>query len=732
MPTFQHRTLWTVAFAALHCLLAPAASAADKADPGATAADAKPIQLSPAGGVFVDAAVIRLKSAPPESVVRFTLDGSEPTARSEVFPKELKLTSTTLVRLKAFDGPKQGSAGSETYTFIDRSLEKFTSNLPLVIINTFGHEIERENKIPASVRFIDTANGRSSFAVAPDFDGRGDIALRGNSSLRYLKRSFSFKTRDEAWQSRTVSILGFPKDNDWVLYAPYPDKTLLRDVLAYDLSRQMGRYASRTKFVEVFLNQVGGKMTRRHHMGVYVLEEKIKRGKDRVNIAKLSTNDNAGPNITGGYIFKKDHWDTQGDVTPTVEGRPNGFGGNSGSRYGYPTEAGGFPADPAGFQPPVGGTRRTRRSVRTADVIQSPLPLDDAAAPRLAPGEQPLPRQRRDIVDPNTGERIQINRTPGSRETVIVRDGRVMVMSRDFSSSGGSEIFHTSQGNEFFYVEPKPDEITPAQASWLQNHVNEFERALHGPDFKDPVKGYAAYIDVDSFIDHHLLVELTKNIDGFRFSTFFQKDRGGKIKLEPIWDWNLSFGNANGKQGQMAEYWYWPQLDDNQYSYYRRLFEDPDFGQRYVDRWAEVRATVFSDSNLITKIDALVAELGDARVRNFERWPILSRRIWPNTFLGQTYEDEINYLKEFTRRRLAWIDKQFVAPPVSSTGKSTVSLTASAGVIYYTLDGSDPRASGGRPSAKAQLYSSPVAAPEKGKLFVRALHEDRWSPPARL
>jgi hypothetical protein len=708
------------------------ALAAGKADSGPNVPTAKPIQLSPAGGIFVDAVLIHLKSGPSGGVVRFTLDGSEPTVRSEVFPKELKLTSTTLLRARVFDGAKPGAAVSETYTFIDRSLEKFTSNLPLVIINTFGHEIERENKIPASVRFIDTTNGRSSFTVAPDFDGRGDIALRGNSSLRYLKRSFSLKTRDEAWQSQSVSILGFAKDNDWVLYAPYPDKTLLRDVLAYDLSRQMGRYASRTKFVEVFLNQVGGKMTKRHHMGVYVLEEKIKRGKDRVNIAKLSTNDNAEPNLTGGYIFKKDHWDTQENVTPTVDGRPNGFGGNSGSRYGYPTEAGGFPADPAGFLPPVGGTRRPSRTGRTRDVVQSPFRMNEDAPPQLAPGEQPLERPRRDIIDPNTGERIQINRGPNSRQTVIVRDGRVVVMSRDSGSFGGNETFRTPQGNEFFYVEPKPEEITSAQATWLQNHLNEFERALHGPDFKDPVKGYAAYIDVDSFIDHHLLVELTKNIDGFRFSTFFQKDRGGKIKMEPIWDWNLSFGNANGKQGQMAEYWYWPQLDDNQYSYYRRLFEDPDFGQRYVDRWANVRATVFSDSNLMAKIDALVAELGDARVRNFERWPILSRRIWPNTFLGQTYEDEINYLKEFTRRRLAWVDKQFVAAPAVSPGKGSISFTASAGAIYYTLDGSDPRAPGGKPSAKAQLYSGPVKTPEKGKLFARALHDDRWSPPSKL
>jgi hypothetical protein len=260
---------------------------------------------------------------------------------------------------------------------------------------------------------------------------------------------------------------------------------------------------------------------------------------------------------------------------------------------------------------------------------------------------------------------------------------------------------------------------------------------LYGPDFRDPVKGYAAYIDVDSFIDQHLIVEVTKNIDGFRFSTFYQKDRGGKIKMDPIWDWNLSFGNCNGKQGWMAEYWYWPQLDDSQYTWFRRLFEDPDFGQRYVDRWGELRETVFSSSNMLGKVDAMVAELGEARIRNFKRWPILGRTIWPNKYVGETYQDEIRYLKEFIIKRLAWIDRQFVAAPLVvsangvADGSRSLKLIAPAGRIYYTLDGTDPRASGGAVSTGARLYSSPVELPAGGRLFTRAVRDERWSPPAR-
>ena len=119
-----------------------------------------------------------------------------------------------------------------------------------------------------------------------------------------------------------------PKDSDWVLYAPYSDKTLMRDVLAYELSNKMGRYAARTRFVEVFLNRSGSKLSKRDYAGVYVFEEKIKRGKDRVNIQKLTPEDNSEPNITGGYIFKRDH------TTSPMDGPFGFFGQEPALRFG--------------------------------------------------------------------------------------------------------------------------------------------------------------------------------------------------------------------------------------------------------------------------------------------------------------------------------------------------------------------------------------------------------------
>jgi hypothetical protein len=705
-------------------------------------------EFSPSGGAYANDVKVELSAK--RGTLRYTLDGTEPTTQSPAYAKPITLTATTVIKTRLWDsGQPLGPVLSQTFVLVSKDLAKFTSNLPLVIINTFGRGIDKENKAPSSVRFIDVSGGQSSLLGPANFDGRGLVNYRGNSSLRYVKRSYAFKTRDDNGKSHDIPILGFPADNDWILYAPYPDKTLLRDVLAYDLFHQMGHYSSRTKFVEVFVNESGGKLTKRDYKGVFVLEEKIKRGKDRVNIQKLGTNDNTTPNITGGYIFKKDHETMMGQVMPTEDGWPNMMGGNSSSRPGYPTGPGGFPADPKGFlsaRGTSGSNRVGRNPPRPVQVEEQfrRLPernnLGQPGAPGVTfDGPPPAPRRPQE-AQPQIEQAPMRVWTPANNPPQEAPFLSRLIQSFTRPSMPGmstaQEVFFTSRGSQFYYVEPKPEEITPAQKAWLGNHLNQFEKVLYGPDFKDPDEGYAAYIDVDSFIDQHFLVEVTKNIDGFRFSTFFHKDRGGKIKMEPVWDWNLSFGNANGKQGWLPEYWYWPQLDDQQYSWYRRLFDDPDFGQRYVDRWGQLRTNVFAVSNMQARIDAMVAQLGEATARNFERWPILGKKVWPNYYVGRTYEDEINWMKDWIARRVNWIDRQFVAAPTLSRrgGKSgdNAVLSAPAGTIYYALDGTDPRLSGGAVSSKARVYDGTIALPQNAHLIARVQFENRWSPPAKL
>ena len=179
------------------------------------------------------------------------------------------------------------------------------SNLPLMIIDTYGAGIPDEPRIPAHMGIINNESGMNH--INDDFngyDGNITIERRGNSSQWNDKTPYRFETVDEAGENNNVQLLGMPEENDWVLYAPWQDKTMIRNVLAYQLSNDLGRYASRTRFVELYLNN--------DYKGVYVLMEKIKRDVDRVDISKLNPDEIEGDDLTGGYILKFD-WYFTGD-----------------------------------------------------------------------------------------------------------------------------------------------------------------------------------------------------------------------------------------------------------------------------------------------------------------------------------------------------------------------------------------------------------------------------------
>ena len=179
------------------------------------------------------------------------------------------------------------------------------SNLPIVMIDTYGEDIVDEPRIDAYMGVINNANGINNVGDNfNDYDGKITIEKRGNSSQDQEKPPYRFETVDNNAENNNVQLLGFPEENDWILYAPWSDKSLLRNVLIYSLSNEMGRYAPRSKFVELYLND--------EYRGVYVLMEKIKRDKNRVAISALNPDENSGDNVTGGYILKFD-WAETGD-----------------------------------------------------------------------------------------------------------------------------------------------------------------------------------------------------------------------------------------------------------------------------------------------------------------------------------------------------------------------------------------------------------------------------------
>ena len=669
-----------------------------------------PVVFSEVGGAFTNEFSLELRAKAKGAVVRFTLDGSEPNGESTRYTEAIPITNSLQVRARAFDRSGTGSeVVSHAYFLLAPELWEFDSNLPLAILGSFGQEIEREEKIPG-VLYVSGGEGekRVSLRGPVEMGTRVLVNQRGRASTRYPKHSYTIKLIDETDDFRNLAILGMPKDADWILYAPYPDKTLMRDVLAYELSNQIGRWAPRTRFIELFVLERPGKLTREDYVGVYVLAERVKRDANRVDITSLQPDDNGGEAVTGGYIFKKDHSDR--NMPPAIAQGYPAFEASTSSKTGYPTGPGAFPADPAGFLPPYRGrttsTSTSSRSTSSSSRPKTSIVTNIVGAP-MAPKKE----------------------TTVTRSIMYDEDGNEMILVDEEDASIDTSFKTTVLTNRFYYVDPEPDEITGVQRAWLMNHLEDTERAIAGVDFKSSATGYAAFIDVNSFIDYHWLVELTKNVDGFRFSTFYHMDRGGKIKMGPLWDWNLSFGNCNGKQGYMPDRWLWPQLDDREYTWFRRLFEDPDFGQKFVDRWTELRATVFAETNLLGRVDGMARYLDESQKRNFERWPILGVTVNPNWFVADTYGEEVAWMKDWIAKRVMWIDAQFVTVPnAARDGAGLVSLEPGT-EIYFTRDGSDPRTSGGGVSSQATKYSEPFSMKGSEELFARARAGSRWSGP---
>ena len=187
------------------------------------------------------------------------------------------------------------------------SAQTFTSsNLPIVVINTNGQTIVNEPKITADMGIIDNGPGIRNNLTDPfnHYNGKIGIEIRGSSTQMFPKKQYGLETRDSLGESSDVSIFGFPAESDWILSASYNDKTLMRDALTYTLANSMGRYASRTRYCEVVIND--------QYQGVYIFFEKIKRDKNRVNISKLDSTGVTGDALTGGYIIKVDKLDGSG------------------------------------------------------------------------------------------------------------------------------------------------------------------------------------------------------------------------------------------------------------------------------------------------------------------------------------------------------------------------------------------------------------------------------------
>ena len=598
--------------------------------------------ITPAGATFTSPIEVSLSTDVPGGIIRYTTNGSVPSAASTIYEGPLSVRMTTHLRARVFD-PSSGDggaiAGEHFLRLAGRSNTnlvaplRFTSNLPIMVVENFG-----AGAIPGpgqtlqtarlSVHEVDPATGRSALVNNPDASMRMGIRRRGQSSSGFPKPQYRVELRNELDEDLDVPLLGLPSDSDWVFNGPWTDKALIRNPLAFELGRTIGIEAPRTRHFELFLSTNGGNLDAIEYVGVYVLMEKIKVGPDRVDIEPLDPGARSEPTITGGYLMR--------------------------------------------FEPPG-----------------------------------------------------IVNEEPGS-----------------VSPTGWTSI-------EII----EPQSAGQAQRNYMGAYLDDFVATLgwsrgsgannSGRINNDPLTGYPAFIDVDSFVHLLLVNELLRDQDSYVRSDYMFKDRNGKLHKGPLWDFNLIAGTGCCFDNRNTSGWQYENSynrggRDHSYEpdWFVPLLRDPDFRQQYIDRWGELRRDgVLELNNLTAVIDGLADPLAEAAVRNFTKWNTLgSSNVGFPSPVTTTWEEQVGFIKTWLATRMEWIDGQFLTPPVLTpaggeiAAGTTVDLDTSASV-YYTTDGSDPRLPGGAINPDALMTSRSIEITATTHITSRARNRTGWSAP---
>lgn len=404
------------------------------------------------------------------------------------------------------------------------------SNLPIVIIETDGGaSIPEEPKILATMKIIWHQDGSRNYLTDIDnpeylnYDGRIGIERRGYSSQMVSdKKPYGLTTlQDDNVSNNNVSLFGMPAENDWILNPLAYDQTGMRDVMAYELSNQIGQYASRSQYCEVVLNG--------DYRGLYVFMEKIKVDKNRVNIEKMDETCNQPPEVTGGYIVQANRGDND----------------------------------------PVAWTMQTY-------LMNWWWPVN----------------------------------------------------------------------TEFLHHYPKHENITNTQNDYIHGVFLDLESVAHSYN-TDITTGIPSVIDIPSFVDFMIMAEFTSNVDVYHLSTFFHKDRCGKLRAGPIWDYNLAFGYDAFGNRSGYDVWQFDNQDNTGPRFWKDLFDTDEFRCYFAKRWFELteEGMPLDYDRICNRIDEIDAVIAEAIVRDNQRWNQMSQ-----------HAQYVNNMKNWLQQRINWLN----------------------------------------------------------------------------
>jgi hypothetical protein len=241
------------------------------------------------------------------------------------------------------------------------------------------------------------------------------------------------------------------------------------------------------------------------------------------------------------------------------------------------------------------------------------------------------------------------------------------------------------------YYYPKPEEIVPQQKDYIQAFIGAFEDQLYGPDFDDPETGYRQFINTGSFVDYFIVNEVARNVDGFKKSRFFWKDKDHangdfrKLRAGPVWDFDWAFKDIGF--GEDGSGWMYSEVaqDVNAPGWYIRLLQDPIFADELRCRYDDLRRNLLSEEYLFARIDSVAALVNESQEWHYAVWGNMGQATGTpeSEAPSQTYAEEVQRLKDWLHRRFVWLDENMPGTLNGCSMSGVAELSASATLVAY-------------------------------------------------
>ena len=214
---------------------------------------------------------------------------------------------------------------------------------------------------------------------------------------------------------------------------------------------------------------------------------------------------------------------------------------------------------------------------------------------------------------------------------------------------------------------PKDDDIVPAQQKYITDWFNTMEAALFGANYKNPETGYRKYMDMETFIRHFLVGEMSGNTDTY-WSVYMYKKRNNDIfYFGPVWDFDIAYEN-DSRTYPINKNPDWictstGSAANNARDIITRLFTDIEFIRQLRSVYAQYRDSgVISEETLLAVIDEAAEQLDESQKLNFIRWDIMNHRVHQNPKVHGGYRAEVDNVRKYVRERIAWMDKKLHYP----------------------------------------------------------------------